>query len=78
VINELILENMRALGATVVSVTSNLHSARHVADRIVMLHEGRIVWAGNVDELDSSDDPYINQFLHKTPGGPISVGFPAH
>jgi phospholipid/cholesterol/gamma-HCH transport system ATP-binding protein len=74
VINELILENMRNLGATVVSVTSNLDGARHVADRIVMLHEGRIVWTGNVEEMDSSDDPYIDQFVHKTPNGPIGAG----
>ncbi len=74
VINELILENMRSLGATVVSVTSNLDGARHVADRIVMLHEGRIVWSGTVDEMDVSDNPYIDQFVHKTANGPIGAG----
>ncbi len=73
-INELILENVRRLGATVISVTSNLDGARHIADRIVMLHEGRVVWDGPVGELDSSGNPYLDQFVHKTQDGPIRVG----
>jgi phospholipid/cholesterol/gamma-HCH transport system ATP-binding protein len=73
-INELILENVRRLGATVISVTSNLDGARRIADRIVMLHEGRVVWTGPVKELDSSGNPYVDQFVHKTRDGPIRVG----
>ena len=73
-INELILENVRRLGATVISVTSNLDGARHIADRVVMLHEGRVVWDGPVEDLDSSGNPYLDQFVHKTRDGPIRVG----
>ena len=74
VINELILENVRNLGATVISVTSNLDGARHVADRIVMLNEGRVVWIGDVGDLDHSDNDYVEQFVHKTRNGPITSG----
>lgn len=74
VINELILENVRNLGATVISVTSNLDGARHVADRIVMLNEGRVVWIGDVGDLDASGNDYVEQFVHKTRDGPISAG----
>lgn len=74
VINELILENVRRLGATVVSVTSNLDAARHVADRIVMLHQGRVVWTGPVSGMDKGENPFIDQFVHKTKDGPIHVG----
>lgn len=74
VINELILTNMRELGATVISVTSNLDGARHVADRIVMLNEGRVVWDGDAADLDDSGNPYVDQFVHKTPDGPIKSG----
>ena len=74
VINELILENVRNLGATVISVTSNLDGARHIADRIVMLHEGRAVWNGDVGDLDDSGNPYVDQFVHKTADGPIRAG----
>jgi len=74
VINDLILENVRNLGATVISVTSNLDGARHIADRIVMMNEGRVVWSGHPDELDQSGNPYVDQFVHKTADGPIVAG----
>lgn len=74
VINDLILENVRNLGATVISVTSNLDGARHIADRIVMMNEGRVVWSGHPDELDQSGNPYVDQFVHKTADGPIIAG----
>ena len=73
-INELILENVRRLGATVISVTSNLEGARRIADRIVMLHQGGVVWDGPVQDLDASGNPYLDQFVHKTRDGPIRVG----
>lgn len=74
VINDLILENVRELGATVVSITSNLDGARHIADRIIMMHEGRTVWEGPPDELSHSGNAYVDQFVHKTTDGPIGVG----
>ena len=74
VINDLILENVHDLGATVISVTSNLDGARHIADRIVMMNEGRVVWEGIPDDLSQSGNPYVDQFVHKTTDGPIGVG----
>ncbi|MGB0631194.1 MAG: ABC transporter ATP-binding protein [Alphaproteobacteria bacterium] len=74
VINDLILENVRDLGATVVSITSNLDGARHIADRIIMMNEGRTVWEGVPDDLDHSGNAYVDQFVHKTSDGPIGVG----
>ncbi|MEX2455176.1 MAG: ATP-binding cassette domain-containing protein [Rhodospirillaceae bacterium] len=74
VINELILENVRRLGATVISVTSNLDTARHIASRIVMLNEGKVVWTGPVADMDRSENRYIDQFVHKTQDGPIHAG----
>ena len=74
VINDLILKNVQELGATVISITSNLDGARHIADRIVMMNEGRVVWNGHPDELDQSGNPYVDQFVHKTADGPIVAG----
>lgn len=74
VINDLILENVHSLGASVISITSNLDGARHIADRIVMMNEGRVVWSGHPDELDQSGNPYVDQFVHKTADGPIAAG----
>ena len=75
VINDLILENVQKLGATALSVTSNLDSARYIADRIIMLHEGQLVWQGPVTDLETVTNPYVDQFVHKTPDGPIRNGF---
>ena len=74
VINDLILENVHSLGATVISVTSNLDGARHIADRIVMMNEGCVVWSGRPDDLDQSGNPCVDQFVHKTADGPIAAG----
>ena len=74
VINELILENVKSLGATVISITSNLYGARYIADRVVMMNGGRIVWSGSPDDLDQSGNPYVDQFVHKTADGPIIAG----
>ena len=74
VINDLILENVRSLGATVISITSNLEGARRIADRIVMMNEGRVVWNGHPGDLDQSGNTYVDQFVHKTAGGPICAG----
>ena len=74
VIGDLILENVRKLGATVISITSNLDAARHIADRVIMINDGQIVWDGRTDELSQSGNPYVDQFVHKTTDGPIRVG----
>lgn len=72
VITDLIAENVARLGATAITATSNLEVARSIADQAVMLHEGRVVWTGS--NIDSADNPYIAQFVRKTPDGPIRVG----
>ena len=73
VINDLILENVRELAATVITVTSNLDGARHIADRIIMINDGEAVWEGPPGELANSGNPYVDQFVHKTTDGPIGV-----
>ena len=74
VINELILENVGNLGATVISTTSNLDGARHIGDRVLMMHQGQIVWEGTAAEMDTTDNPYVDQFVHKTADGPLGIG----
>jgi phospholipid/cholesterol/gamma-HCH transport system ATP-binding protein len=48
-------------------------SARHIADRIAMIHEGRIIWNGPTKDIDRSGNPYVDQFLHGRAEGPISM-----
>ncbi len=63
VINELILKLQRELKVTSVVVTHDMRSAFKVADRIVMLHHGRLIFDGTSDEIQKSDEPRIRAFV---------------
>jgi phospholipid/cholesterol/gamma-HCH transport system ATP-binding protein len=73
VINKLIVKCVRDLGATAVSITHDMVSAHHIADRIAMIHEGRIIWNGPAKAIDNSGNPYVDQFIHGRAEGPISM-----
>ena len=73
VINDLIIKCVCELGATALSITHDMASARKIADRIAMLYNGRIIWAGPVAEVDSSGSPYVEQFIHGRAEGPIQM-----
>jgi phospholipid/cholesterol/gamma-HCH transport system ATP-binding protein len=73
VINDLILKCVRDLGATAISITHDMVSARKIADRIAMLHKGRIIWQGPTAEIDRSGNPFVDQFVHGRAEGPIEM-----
>jgi len=73
VINRLIVDLVQGLGATAVSITHDMVSARKIADRIAMLHNGKIVWQGPTDEIDRTDNPFVDQFVHGRAEGPIQM-----
>jgi phospholipid/cholesterol/gamma-HCH transport system ATP-binding protein len=73
VINDLIIKCVRELGATAVSITHDMVSARKIADRIAMLHKGKIVWQGRAAEIDDSHNPFVDQFVHGRAEGPIQM-----
>ena len=62
-INELILKLQRGLGVTSVVVTHDMKSAYKVADRIVMLHEGRILADGDTEHIRNHPSPVVQQFI---------------
>jgi phospholipid/cholesterol/gamma-HCH transport system ATP-binding protein len=62
-INELILKLRRALDTTAVVVTHDMASARKVADRVLMLHEGRFIADASPDRLDSLDNEIVQRFV---------------
>jgi phospholipid/cholesterol/gamma-HCH transport system ATP-binding protein len=72
VIDNLITHVVEELGTTAVTITHDLVSARRVAHRVAMLHEGRIVWEGPTEELDCSGHPVVEQFVEGRADGPIS------
>ena len=73
VINQLIRSSITELGATAITITHDMTSARSIADRLAMLHQGRIVWQGSVSDIDQSGNPYIEQFIQGKTQGPIHV-----
>lgn len=74
VINNLIIKLNRELNMTSVVVTHDIKSAYKVADRIAMLHDGRIIFEGTPEDVQSSENPVLRQFVEGSSEGPISVG----
>jgi phospholipid/cholesterol/gamma-HCH transport system ATP-binding protein len=72
-INDLILEQVRRLGCTAVTITHDLSSARRIGDEIVLLHDGQAIWRGGPDDLDKATDPRVRQFVEGRPDGPLSA-----
>lgn len=62
-VDDLIVEQVRRLGCTAVSITHDMASARRIADEIAMLHDGRIVWRGPADKVDGSGHPLVEAFV---------------
>lgn len=73
VINDLIIESVKGLGATALTITHDMASARKIADRIAMLYKGKIIWQGTVKEMDKTDNSYVCQFINGCSQGPIKV-----
>ncbi len=73
VINNLIVKTTREVGATALSITHDMASARKIAHRIAMLYQGQIIWHGPVAEIDQTDDARVQQFIHGRADGPIQM-----
>ena len=67
-IDELLL-GLKQKGTTLVVVTHNIPSARHVADELAMLHDGKVIARGTAEELDRSDDELVRAFMRSHGGG---------
>jgi len=73
VIDNLIVKSVRELGATALSITHDMASARRIADNIAMIYEGRIIWHGPVADIDHSGNEMLDQFIHGRSDGPIQL-----
>jgi phospholipid/cholesterol/gamma-HCH transport system ATP-binding protein len=77
VINELIVSTVKDMGATTLSITHDMASARKISDRIAMLYGGRIIWEGPTGRIGDSGNPYVDQFIHGRAEGPIKMAVKA-
>ena len=73
VINDLIKSCVQKLGATTLSITHDMASARKIADYVAMIYKGKIIWHGTAAEVDNSGNAYVDQFIHGRAEGPIKM-----
>jgi phospholipid/cholesterol/gamma-HCH transport system ATP-binding protein len=73
VINNLIVDCVKRLGATTISITHDMASARKIADDIAMIHKGEIIWKGSAKSIDKSGNAFVDQFIHGRAEGPIQM-----
>ncbi len=68
---DLLREEQQAIEATVVMVSSDLDRLLTVTDRVGMMYRGRLIFDGTTEEARASRDPYVKQFVHGEPEGPL-------
>jgi phospholipid/cholesterol/gamma-HCH transport system ATP-binding protein len=73
VINNLIVDCVKRLGATTISITHDMASARKIADDIAMIYKGQIIWRGEANKVNSSGNAHVDQFIHGRAEGPIQM-----
>ncbi|MFT9180453.1 MAG: ATP-binding cassette domain-containing protein [Zymomonas mobilis] len=71
VIDDLTLSLVRDNGMTAITITHDMASVCKIADKIAFLHEGRIIWTGNTQDLRTTDNPYVRQFFDRKSQGPL-------
>jgi phospholipid/cholesterol/gamma-HCH transport system ATP-binding protein len=69
-IDELVLNIREAYGASMVVVAHDIESGLHIADRLVIFRDGKIVAQGTPQEIKNSQNPYVRQFLQRRPNKP--------
>jgi phospholipid/cholesterol/gamma-HCH transport system ATP-binding protein len=60
-----------------VVVTYDVHEAVKLADYLYLINDGVIAAHGPTPEMVASEDPFVHQFLHAEPDGPVRFHFPA-
>lgn len=66
-----------ALGLTSIIVSHDVKETAAIADYLYLISDGRIVEHGTPDALDRSNSPWVDQFMHARPDGPMSFHYPA-
>jgi phospholipid/cholesterol/gamma-HCH transport system ATP-binding protein len=72
-IGELMLETQHALKTTYIAITHDINLTYKIADHVAMLHEGRLIEEGTVEEIKANPNPVLRQFLEGRAEGPIKV-----
>ena len=73
VIDRLIIDAVKRLGATAMTISHDMASVRRIADKVAMIHNGVIIWCGPVAEMDETGVPEVDQFVHGRAEGPLTI-----
>ena len=73
VIDRLIIDARKRLGATTITISHDMASVRRIADKVAMLHNGVIIWAGPASKLNESGVAEVNQFVNGLAEGPPQI-----
>jgi phospholipid/cholesterol/gamma-HCH transport system ATP-binding protein len=72
-LSEMIVDVQREAGSTFLVTTHNMHAARRLADRVAVLHQGRIAADGPAEEVLESHEPLVRQLVSGSTSGPIRL-----
>ncbi|HUQ24242.1 MAG TPA: ABC transporter ATP-binding protein [Burkholderiales bacterium] len=75
-IRELISTLNQALGLTSIVVTYDVHEALQIADYVYVISDGVVLGKGSPKEIETSENPYLKQFVNALPDGPVRFHFP--
>jgi phospholipid/cholesterol/gamma-HCH transport system ATP-binding protein len=78
IINDLIVKTSKELGATTITITHDMQSARTIATKLAMLYEGQIIWTDDVRKIDKSGNDIVSQFINGRSEGPIKIKLQDH
>ena len=73
VIDRLIIDAVKRLGATAMTISHDMASVRRIADKVAMIHNGVIIWCGSVEKMDDTGVPEVDQFVHGHAEGPLTT-----
>ena len=63
-INSLIIDNVKRLGSTSITITHDLSSINKIANKVAMINEGKIIWHGEKQDLQKSKNKTLNEFIN--------------
>ena len=76
VIALLVARITKALQATSVMVTHDIHQSLNIVDQVIFLADGEVIFSGTPDEIRRTDSPWVHQFVHGEPDGPVQFRYP--
>jgi len=77
VIARLIRELNDSLGATSIIVSHDVQECLDIVDRLYFMADGRVVSEGTPQSVRDSSEPFVDQFVHGKPDGPVPFNYPA-